>query len=77
MQQKKEYNPIQGDILAFLNEATASVAAPKADAPLAKPAEEAHKPGKKASKALNLGSEDMFPVLGEGMASDPPSTGSI
>lgn len=64
---KEEYNPIQGDILSFLNEAT-------------KPSKEVHaevapKPiSKKSYKGMGLSSEEAFPALGAGIPSAPPGT---
>lgn len=65
---KEEYNPIQGDILAFLNEATKPVkAAEQADGEAVKPV----KAGKSV-KGMGLDSEEAFPALGAGLPSAPP-----
>jgi len=72
---KEEYNPIQGDILAFLNEVTKmqkdgqSAAPDKANEAVASTSKPVGK-----GKGLNMNSDEAFPILGEGIPITAPST---
>ncbi len=67
-----EYNPIQGDILSFLNEVAAKKTEPVPTEPERKHNDQIEK---KPVKGMNLNSEEMFPSLGD-VAPSLPSTSS-
>lgn len=77
MTKKEEYNPIQGDIFAFLNDTNAAATSKNAAAVSHEAALTSPKKATKKPSGLDLNSDDMFPSLGDASTNSAGSSGTF